>query len=77
MKAMSLRISMQTQSPCLTPSFCRPLAIRSVRSATSSWLRRRGPLMMPWKREVVTLLRSDLSSGFEAMHSHSGMQIRL
>ena len=50
MKAMSLRISMQTLSPGLTPSLCSPLAMRSARSATSAWLRRRSPLMMPRKR---------------------------
>src|SRR6185369_322323 len=62
MKAMSLRISMATLSPCLTPSFCKPPAMRSTRSATSSWLRLRGPLMMPWKRDefsVITLFFLD------------------
>src|SRR5581483_1194117 len=38
---MSLRISMQTQSPCLTPDLARPEAMRSARSATSAWERRR------------------------------------
>src|SRR5690349_13361563 len=56
MKAMSLRMSMQTLSPCLTPSDCRPEAMRSARSATSSWPRRRWPLMMPWKREGVVIV---------------------
>src|SRR5262245_43420526 len=64
MKAMSLRISMATLSPCLTPSFCKPLAMRSARSATSSWLRLRGPLMMPRKLEVdIVAFRS--VAGFE------------
>src|SRR6185503_409802 len=56
MKAMSLRISMATLSPCLTPSFCRPPAMRSARSAISSWLRLRGPLMMPWKRDEFSVI---------------------
>src|SRR6185437_8458023 len=47
MKAMSLRMRMQTLSPCLTPSRCNPLAIRAARSATSAWSRRRSPLMTP------------------------------
>ena len=73
MKAMSLRISMATLSPCLTPSFCKPLAMRSARSATSSWPRLRGPLMMPWKGDEVALLLSDLSSGLkDLMRRHSG-----
>src|SRR5689334_4637475 len=58
MKAMSLRISMQTLSPALTPSECRPEAMRLARSATSSWPRRRVPLMMPWKRVVIVDVRS-------------------
>src|SRR3954470_16278917 len=57
MKAMSLRMSMQTLSPGLTPSEWRPAAMRSARPATSSWLRRRLPLMMPWKREVIVAFR--------------------
>src|SRR5215510_10296817 len=55
MKAMSLRISMQTLSPCATPRDLRPEAMRSARSATSSWLRLRLPLMTPWKREVSVI----------------------
>src|ERR1700719_5357850 len=47
MKATSLRMSMQTLSPGLTPSRCKPPAIRSVRPATSAWSRFRWPLMMP------------------------------
>ena len=31
MKAMSLRIRMQTLSPCLTPSLCKPPAMRAAR----------------------------------------------
>src|SRR5262245_15667318 len=58
MKATSLRISMQTLSPCATPSDLRPEAIRSARSATSSWLRLRWPLMMPWKGEDIVAFRS-------------------
>src|SRR5690349_21422895 len=69
MKAMSLRMSMQTLSPGLTPSECRPAAMRSARSATSSWLRRRLPLMMPWKREVIVAFRSGVGL---SRHRHSG-----
>src|ERR1700736_7009368 len=47
MKATSLRLSMQTLLPDLTPSRCKPPAIRSVRPATSAWSRFRWPLMMP------------------------------
>src|SRR5882757_481479 len=65
MKAMSLRISMQTLSPWPTPSFCSPLAIRSARSATSSWLRRRFPLMMPWKRGEVDIVSFRSVVGFK------------
>ena len=46
----------QTLSPCLTPSFCKPLAMRSARSATSSWLRLRGPLMTQWKSWEVSVI---------------------
>src|SRR5882672_2052059 len=68
MKAMSLRISMATLSPCLTPSFCNPLAMRSARSATSSWLRLRWPLMTPWKRDEVDIVsfRSAVGYGMTA-----------
>src|SRR5882757_7572528 len=66
MKAMSLRISMQTLSPCLTPSFSSPLAIRSARSATSAWLRRRAPLMMPWNKETVAIV---------VFRSRAGLQV--
>ena len=44
MKAMSLRISMQTLSPCLTPSSCKPLAMRRA-IAMSPWSRLRSPLI--------------------------------
>src|ERR1700716_2212101 len=56
MKAISLRMSMQTLSPCLTPSACKPLAMRAARSATSAWLRLRSPLMMPRKSEDVSVI---------------------
>src|ERR1700753_1512780 len=58
MKAMSLRIRMQTLLPCLTPSLCSPPAIRATRSATSAWVRRRSPEVMPRKSEPL--------SGFDA-----------
>src|ERR1700743_1563952 len=58
MKAMSLRIRMQTLLPCLTPSLCSPPAIRATRSATSACVRRRSPEVMPRKSEPV--------SGFDA-----------
>src|SRR6185437_10192604 len=63
MKAMSLRIRMPTESPCLTPSRSNPSAMRMARSATSAWLRRRSPEMMPRVREV-SIIVSDLASGF-------------
>jgi hypothetical protein len=53
---MSLRISMQTLSPCLTPSFSKPPAMRAVRSATSAWLRFLSPLMMPGKSDSVDMI---------------------
>src|SRR6476619_3172941 len=56
MKAMSLRIRIATLSPCLTPSFCKPLAMRSERSATSSWPRLRGPLMTPRKGDEDSVI---------------------
>src|SRR5882672_5989623 len=56
MKAMSLRIRMQTLSPCRTPSLCNPPAMRSERSATSAWVRLRGPLMTPRKSWDVSLI---------------------
>src|SRR5258708_17456092 len=62
MKAMSLRIRMQTLSPCLTPSFCRPPAMRSARSATSIWLRLRRPLMMPRKGGGSVMAFSQMKS---------------
>src|SRR5438874_12163044 len=49
---MSLRISMQTQSPCLTPILLRPLAMWSARPATSAWERRRWPETMPRNWDV-------------------------
>src|SRR6201999_2623173 len=49
MKAMSLRMSMQTLSPCLTPRLCSPPAMRATRSVTSSCVRRRSPDTMPRK----------------------------
>src|ERR1700759_96830 len=54
MKAMSLRIRMQTLSPCLTPSLCSPPAIRATRSATSACMRRRSPEVMPRKSGPVS-----------------------
>src|SRR5262245_24809988 len=56
MKAMSLRIRMQTLSPCLTPSLCNPPAMRAARSAISAWLRWRSPEMMPRVREDVSIV---------------------
>src|SRR5580704_11869591 len=53
MKAMSLRMRMQTLSPCVTPSRSRPPAMRAARFPTSAWSRLRWPLMMPWKRVCV------------------------
>src|ERR1700680_4243965 len=61
MKAMSLRIRMQTLSPCLTPSPSKPPAMRAARSATSAWPRRRSPLMMPGKRGDVSVIFFSLS----------------
>src|ERR1700722_19293964 len=60
MKAMSLRIRMQTLSPCLTPSPANPPAMRAARSATSSWLRRRSPLRIPRKGCCGDIVLSDL-----------------
>src|SRR5271163_2250287 len=56
MKAMSLRISMQTQSPWRTPSLERPPAIRAAREAISAWVRLRSPEMMPRKGWDVSLI---------------------
>src|SRR3979490_1485702 len=65
---MSLRIRMQTLSPCLTASRCKPPAMRAPRSATSAWSRRRSPLMMPRKSGgVSTIVFSDLSSGYDTL----------
>src|SRR6478672_11692919 len=72
MKAISLRIRMQTLSPCLTPSFCNPPAMRSARSATSAWLRRRGPLMTPRKSCCVDILSFWSLVGFKDSSRHSG-----
>src|ERR1700681_731586 len=56
MKAISLRIRMQTLSPCLTPSLSKPPAMRAARSATSAWLRLRLPLMMPKKSDALSIM---------------------
>src|SRR5512142_2607046 len=53
---MSLRISMQTQSPWRTPILARPDAMRSARVATSVWERRRSPETMPRKWDVSLIL---------------------
>src|SRR5882672_1514333 len=58
MKAMSLRIRIQTLSPGLTPSSCRPPAMRSARSATSACSRRCRPLMMPRKGDELGIFSS-------------------
>src|SRR5664279_3605168 len=63
MKAMSLRIRMQTLSPCPTPSFSRPPAIRATRFASSAKLRFRSPLMMPRKGEVSGIVSFGFLSG--------------
>src|ERR1700760_958739 len=69
MKAMSLRMRMQTLSPCLTPSRCSPPAIRAARPATSVWSRRRSPLMIPKNGSDIDELRRPLvdigAHGFE------------
>src|SRR6266480_515422 len=72
MKAMSLRISMATLSPCLTPSFCKPLAMRSARSATSPWSRLRGPLMMPRKGDVSVITLFFLDRGTSPVMTECG-----
>src|ERR1700722_2510182 len=56
MKAMSLRMRMQTLSPCVTPSRSRPPAMRAARFPTSAWPRLRWPLMMPWKRCELSVI---------------------
>src|SRR5882724_6266030 len=74
MKAMSLRIRMQTLSPCLTPRLCNPPAMRSERSATSAWVRLRGPLMMPrksWDVSLIVFLVLGETLGVVVMAGHS------
>src|SRR5437879_10632 len=53
---MSLRISMQTQSPWRTPILVRPEAMRSARSVTSAWVRRRSPETMPRNSDVSLIV---------------------
>src|SRR5690606_35438287 len=69
-KAISLRIRMQTQSPGLTPIFCKPPAIRAARAATSAWSRRRSPLTMPWKREDAEVILFFANPESLADHHH-------
>src|SRR5450756_2680581 len=76
MKAMSLRIRMQTLSPCPTPSRCKPPAMRPARSATSPWLRRHWPLMMPWKRGCFDIVSFRSRVGFKDSGCHSGARRR-
>src|SRR3954470_17331277 len=56
---------MQTQSPCLTPSLLRPLAIRSARSASSAWVRRRSPETMPRNWDVSLICCFSLLVGVD------------